>query len=175
MCVCVSIYIYIYIYIKSNNYKRKWLEISKRWKDWTKIFAKVPFERYQRFEENISICLIDKTGHSNPQKREYYWMRTLKIISHFGLNQAYSSSSLRAIIAWNHLPFSKRYLNFVHFWPNFQIFCPFLSFACPFSENRTHTLTFRTSPVNAEETYWAIYTITDFSSVLLVYIIAESM
>ena len=42
---------------------------------------------YQKcFEEDVSICLIDKTDPSDPYKREYYWMRTLKTIAPFGLN-----------------------------------------------------------------------------------------
>ena len=53
------------------------------------------------------------------------------------ISRAFSSSLLRAIIAFNHLPFFKIFSNFVNFCPNFQIFCPFLSFFnifCPFSE-----------------------------------------
>ena len=41
---------------------------------------------HQNFEEDASICLIDKTDPSDPHKREYYWMRTLKTIASFGLN-----------------------------------------------------------------------------------------
>ena len=44
-----------------------------------------------------------------------------------------------ATIARNHLPFFKKFSNFVHFCPNFQIFCPFLPF---FLKNCTHALTF---------------------------------
>ena len=33
-----------------------------------------------------AITLIDKTGGSNPTKRENYWMRTLKTFTHYGLN-----------------------------------------------------------------------------------------
>ena len=35
---------------------------------------------------HVSICLIDKIDPSNPYKKEYYWMRTLKTITPFGLN-----------------------------------------------------------------------------------------
>ena len=38
-----------------------------------------------------------------------------------GINRAYSSSLLHAIIACNHLPLFKIFSNFVHFHPNFQI------------------------------------------------------
>lgn len=41
---------------------------------------------HQSFEEDISTCLIDKTDPSDPHKRQYYWMRTLKTIGPFGLN-----------------------------------------------------------------------------------------
>ena len=43
-------------------------------------------DSHQSFEEDVSICLIDKTDPSDPHKREYYWMRTLKTIAPFGLN-----------------------------------------------------------------------------------------
>ena len=35
-------------------------------------------EGYNRFLENVSISLINKTDGSQPKKRENYWMRTLK-------------------------------------------------------------------------------------------------
>ena len=38
------------------------------------------------FEKDVIICLIDKTQSSDPHKREYYWMRTLKTLAPFGLN-----------------------------------------------------------------------------------------
>ena len=46
------------------------------------------FLRYghQCFDEDVSICLIDKTDPSDPHRREYYWMRTLKTIAPFQLN-----------------------------------------------------------------------------------------
>ena len=43
-------------------------------------------DNLQSFEEDVSICLIDKTNPSDPHKREYYWMRTLKTIAPFGPN-----------------------------------------------------------------------------------------
>ena len=43
-------------------------------------------DSHQSFEEDVSICLIDKTDPSDLHKREYYWMRTLKTITPFGLN-----------------------------------------------------------------------------------------
>ena len=42
-------------------------------------------DSYQSFED-ICNCLIDKTGPSDPHKKEYYWMKTLKTIALFGLN-----------------------------------------------------------------------------------------
>ena len=41
---------------------------------------------HQSFEEDVSICLNDKTNPSDPHQREYYWMRTLKTIAPLGLN-----------------------------------------------------------------------------------------
>ena len=43
-------------------------------------------DSHQSFEEDVSICLIDKTDLSDLHNREYYWMRTLKTITPFGLN-----------------------------------------------------------------------------------------
>ena len=43
-------------------------------------------DSHQSFEEDVSICLIDKTDPSDPHKKEYYRMRTLKTIAPFGLN-----------------------------------------------------------------------------------------
>ena len=42
-------------------------------------------DSHQSFEEEVSICLIDKTDPCDPHKRKYYWMRTLKTIAPFGL------------------------------------------------------------------------------------------
>ena len=33
---------------------------------------------HHRFLEDVEVTLIDKTQASDPTKREYYWMRTLK-------------------------------------------------------------------------------------------------
>ena len=38
------------------------------------------------FEKDVSTCLIDKTQSSDPHKRQYYWMRILKMLAPFGLN-----------------------------------------------------------------------------------------
>lgn len=35
---------------------------------------------HQSFEENVSICLIDKAAPPNSHKREYYWMKTLNTL-----------------------------------------------------------------------------------------------
>ena len=43
-------------------------------------------DNHQGFEEDISICLIDKTNPSDPHEKEFYWMRTLKTIAPFQLN-----------------------------------------------------------------------------------------
>ena len=41
---------------------------------------------HHSFEKDVSICLIDKTQSSDPNKQEYYWMITLKTLAPFGLN-----------------------------------------------------------------------------------------
>ena len=38
------------------------------------------------FLEDVEVTLIDKTQASDPTKREYYWMRTLKTLYPDGLN-----------------------------------------------------------------------------------------
>ena len=40
----------------------------------------------QGFLQDVSITLINKTQPSDPNKREYYWMRTLQTLSPNGLN-----------------------------------------------------------------------------------------
>ena len=73
--------------LRWNNYKesdRKFLrgeEIKQK-----SLHEHFLSDSHQSFEEDVSICLIDKTDPSDPHKREYYWMRTLKTIAPFGLN-----------------------------------------------------------------------------------------
>ena len=73
--------------LRWNNYKesdRKFLrgeEIKQK-----SLHEHFLIDSHQSFEEDVSICLIDKTDHSDPHKREYYWMRTLKTTAPFGLN-----------------------------------------------------------------------------------------
>ena len=43
-------------------------------------------ERHSVFRDDLSVILIDKTGGSNPTKREKCWIRTLKTIAPYGLN-----------------------------------------------------------------------------------------
>ena len=43
-------------------------------------------ESHNRFLENVSISLIDKTDSFQSKKRENYWMRTLKTLVPLGLN-----------------------------------------------------------------------------------------
>ena len=72
--------------LRWNNYKesdRKFLrgeEIKQK-----SLHEHVLSDSHQSFEEDVSIYLIDKTDPSDPHKREYYWMRTLKTIAPFGL------------------------------------------------------------------------------------------
>ena len=43
-------------------------------------------ECHSGFRDNVSAILIDKTDGSNANKREIYWMQTLKTIAPYGLN-----------------------------------------------------------------------------------------
>ena len=70
-----------------NNYK----ESDKKFLRGEEIKQKSMHEHFlrdgnQSFEENVSICLTDKTDRSGQHKREAYWMRTLKTIEPFGFN-----------------------------------------------------------------------------------------
>ena len=73
--------------LRWNNYKesnRKFLpgeEIKQK-----SLHEQFLSDSHQRFEEDVSIYLIDKTDPSDLNKREYYWERTVKTIAPFGLN-----------------------------------------------------------------------------------------
>ena len=73
--------------LRWNNYKesdRKFLrgeEIKQK-----SLHEHFLSDSHQSFEEDVSICLVDKTDPSDPHMREYYWMRTLKTIAPFGFN-----------------------------------------------------------------------------------------
>ena len=41
---------------------------------------------HQGFLKDVEVCLIDKTQASDPTKREFYWMRTLRTLYLDGLN-----------------------------------------------------------------------------------------
>ena len=43
-------------------------------------------EKYTEFLDDVSLTLIDKTGGSNPTKRENYWMRSFKEFAPYGLS-----------------------------------------------------------------------------------------
>ena len=76
-------------------------EFSSRWNNYRdsdgaflrgeETKQKFPHEHFLKddhhsFEKDLSICLIDKTESYDPHKREYYWMRILKMLSPFRLN-----------------------------------------------------------------------------------------
>ena len=71
--------------LRWNNCRESNMERVKRL---GKNLSKSTFlsDNHQSFEEDVSICLIDKAEPSDPHKSEYYWMRTLKTIAPFGLN-----------------------------------------------------------------------------------------
>ena len=41
---------------------------------------------HQGFLKDVEVRLIDKTQTSDPTKREFYWMRTLRTLYPYGLN-----------------------------------------------------------------------------------------
>ena len=43
-------------------------------------------DNHHGFLEDFKVTLIDKTQASEPTKREYYWMKTLKTLYPVGLN-----------------------------------------------------------------------------------------
>ena len=43
-------------------------------------------EKYTEFLDDVSLTLIDKTGGSNPTKRENYWMQSLKEFAPYSLS-----------------------------------------------------------------------------------------
>ena len=73
--------------LRWNNYK----ESDRYFSNGKEIKQKFLHEHFSkdghpRFEDDVSICLIDKTQPSDPHKREHYWMRTLKTLALLGLN-----------------------------------------------------------------------------------------
>ena len=52
-------------------------------KSWQSYFLQ---DDHKSFLEDVEVRLIDKTQGSHPNKREYYWMRTLKTFYPNGLN-----------------------------------------------------------------------------------------
>ena len=50
------------------------------------IFEHFNSEGHTGFLENVSVTFIDKTDSQNPEKRENYWIHTLKTMVPWGLN-----------------------------------------------------------------------------------------
>ena len=50
------------------------------------LFEHFNEEEHHRFLEDVSITFIDKTGPSEPLKRENYWNNVLKTMAPLGLN-----------------------------------------------------------------------------------------
>ena len=70
-----------------NNYKsnhRKYLNRQPCFQE--HIFEHFNGDAQSGFLENVSITFIDKTDPSNPEKRENYWIQTLKTMVPWGLN-----------------------------------------------------------------------------------------
>ena len=73
-----------------NNYKSK-SRSSDRGEQCMQehLYKHFESEHYSGFHDDVSVIIIDKTdktGGSNPTKKETYWMQTLKTIAHYGLN-----------------------------------------------------------------------------------------
>ena len=70
-----------------NNYK---LEARKAengdMEDVKQMFLDFLQDDHKGFLEDVEVRLIDKTQGSDPTKREYYWMRTIKTLHPDGLN-----------------------------------------------------------------------------------------
>ena len=50
------------------------------------LFQHFDSEGQEDFLKDLSVTLIDKTDASDPNKRENYWMRTLRTLAPNGLN-----------------------------------------------------------------------------------------
>ena len=50
------------------------------------IFEHFYSESHTGFLENVSVIFIDKADSQNPEKRENYWIQTLKSMVPWGLN-----------------------------------------------------------------------------------------
>ena len=51
------------------------------------LFEHFHSEEYNRFLQDCSITLIDKTDDSDPIKQEEYWRVFPKTVAHYGLNR----------------------------------------------------------------------------------------
>ena len=70
-----------------NNYKnndRKYLVGEPRMQE--HIFEHFNSKGHTGFLENVSVTFIDKTDLQNPEKRENYWIHSLKTMVPWGLN-----------------------------------------------------------------------------------------
>ena len=50
------------------------------------IFEHSNSEGHTGFLGNVSVTFIDKTDTQNPEKRENYWIHTLKTVAPWGIN-----------------------------------------------------------------------------------------
>ena len=58
-----------------NNYKESDMKFLRGEES---LHEHVLSDGHQIFEEDVNICLIDRTDPADPHKTVYYWMRTLK-------------------------------------------------------------------------------------------------
>ena len=54
----------------------------------TDIFEHFSSHEHNGFLEDCTITSIDKIYGADPNRREEYWRRVLKTVSHYGLNAA---------------------------------------------------------------------------------------
>ena len=78
----------------TDNFRGRWNNYKSKSKSFTRgekciqeyLYNYFESEGHIEFLDDVSITLIDKTDGFNPNKRENYWMRTLKTYAPYGLN-----------------------------------------------------------------------------------------
>ena len=70
-----------------NNYKSKSRSFDRIEQCMREhLYKHFESEHHSGFRDDVSVLLVDNNDGSNPNKRETYWMRTLKTIAPYGLN-----------------------------------------------------------------------------------------
>ena len=77
-----------------NHFHRRWNNCKSKCRRFDRgeqcmqehLYKHFESECHSGFRDDVSAILIDKTDGSNANKREIYWMQTLKTIAPYGLN-----------------------------------------------------------------------------------------